>query len=398
MPADKLEIGEPEDKLEVPNGHPNEDDKLLSDDVEEQVAEETDEEKPAKELDDKIDKLEDEEDDEAEQPKIPFDRPTIKAIKAEFPEFFTKFPELKESYFREIEFTKLFPTVDDAKEAFQDNEAFNNLSESALSGDPLPLLESIEKTDPKAFELFSTSFLPALYKRNREAYQAAVTPIFEGLVRELHKSSDENLRNTAENVAQFLFGSDGQGILEGKLTFSKVARLSEEQNRLKQDRESKNAQGFQETYSYVEKEIDKDLEILILRDFDPNKVFSKFMRQQLAQEVIKRVKNQLSNDAAHKSVMTSRWKRAKNNGYSADDRSKIVSTFLARAKSLIPGISEKVRSLASGKQAKAADEKLARLKPVKRELNGGRVSGSAKTSLDKKDYRKMTDLEIINLD
>ncbi len=388
-------ISEPEDKLEVTE----DDDKLLSDDVEEQEEkpkEEELEEKPPEEPEDEDEDLVLEKD-----AKIPFDRPTIKAIKAEFPEFFNKFPELKESYFREIEFTKIFPSVEDAKEAFQDNEAFNNLSESALSGDPLPLLESIEKTDPKAFELFSTSFLPALYKRNRETYQAAVTPIFEGLVRELYKSSDENVRNTAENVAQFLFGDDGQGILSGKLTFSKVAKLSEEQNKLKQDRESRNAVAFQETYSFVEQEIDKDLKILILRDFDPNKVFSKFMRAQLADEITKRIKNALSQDNAHIAVMSSRWRRAKNNGYSADDKTKIVSAFLARAKSLIPVTSEKVRSLAAGQQTKASDEKRARLKPEKRELLGGRASGSgngSKSSLDKKDYRKMSDLEILNLD
>lgn len=343
----------------------------------------------------------DEEDEQAEDIKLPNDRPTIKAIKAEFPDFFTKFPELKDAYFREIEFTKLFPTVEDAKEAFEDNEAFNNLSESALSGNPVPLLESIEKTDPKAFELFTVSFLPSLYKKNQEAYNAAVTPIFEGLVRQMYRNSDENLRNTAENVAQFLFGDDGKSILDGKVTFSKTAKLSEEQQKLNSERESRNATAFRESVTYVESEIDKNLKAIILRDFDPNKVFSKFMRDQLATEVVKRIKNQLGQDAGHRSVMSSRWKRAKNNGYSAAEKDKIISTFLARAKSLIPINSEKVRSLAAGKQIKAADDKRSRLAPVKREVLGGRASsgnGRESRSIEKKDLRKMSDIDILNLD
>src|SRR5438445_13483185 len=114
MPPDV--IGEPEDKLEVIE----DDNKLLSDDVEEQVeTDDTGEKVEAEKLEEKPEEEEDEEDLVLEKDaKIPFDRPTIKAIKAEFPEFFNKFPELKESYLREIEFTKIFPTVEDAKEAF----------------------------------------------------------------------------------------------------------------------------------------------------------------------------------------------------------------------------------------------------------------------------------------
>jgi len=42
------------------------------------------------------------------KPEIAFDRPTISEIKKEFPDFFKKFPQLRDSYFREIEFTKYF--------------------------------------------------------------------------------------------------------------------------------------------------------------------------------------------------------------------------------------------------------------------------------------------------
>jgi hypothetical protein len=397
MPPDTAILGETENELsDAELLEPTEEEQQVSDKTPDSVEDE-------EVVEDKkeSDKEDQESEEDSETVKLANDRPTIKAIKAEFPDFFNKFPELKDAYFREIEFTKLFPTVEDAKEAFEDNEAFNNLSESALSGNPVPLLESIEKTDPKAFELFTVSFLPSLYKKNQEAYNAAVTPIFEGLVRQMYRNSDENLRNTAENVAQFLFGDDGKSILDGKVTFSKTAKLSEEQQKLNSERESRNATAFRESVTYVESEIDKNLKAIILRDFDPNKVFSKFMRDQLATEVVKRIKNQLGQDTAHRSVMSSRWKRAKNNGYSAAEKDKIISTFLARAKSLIPINSEKVRSLAAGKQIKAADDKRQRLAPVKRELNGGRPTsgnGRESRSLEKKDLRKMSDMEILNMD
>jgi len=125
------------------------------------------------------------------------------------------------------------------------------------------------------------------------------------------------------------------------------------------------------------------------------------MRAQLAEEVSKRIMQQLGNDASHRSVMQARWKRAKNNGYSDDEKGKIISTFLARAKSLIPVVSDKVRSLAAGKQAKESESKRAALAPAKKETHGGLVSGSGNgklSSLKKEDLRKMTDAEILALD
>jgi hypothetical protein len=167
----------------------------------------------------------------------------------------------------------------------------------------------------------------------------------------------------------------------------------------KKERETKDtgvAKQFQESLTAVTSDIDKNLELMILKDFDPNKVFSKFMRRQLAQEVSKRIKNQLQSDNGHMTVMAARWKRAKDNGYTSDDKSKIVSTFLARAKSLIAPTSEKVRSLALGKAKKSSDEKVKRLLPDKREVNGGRVSSTKST--DKLDYRKLSDMDILALD
>lgn len=386
----------------VPNGSPNADDILLQDDSvtegNEQELEEDDEESDSEESTevDKNDLEESDEDSEEDkQPDIPFDRPTVKAIKTEFPEFFTKFPALKEAFFREVEFTKIFPTIEDAKEAFEDNEAFSTLSDSVLAGDPSKLLESVEKTDSKAFKLLASSFLPALYKKDPEAYHEAVTPLFENLVRAMYKSSDENVKNSAINVARFFGWNDAEDIAEGKKTISKNRELSEEQKNLQQEKDSRTAVQFRESYSRVSTKIESAMTTLILRDFDPEKTFSKFMRNQLIIEVAKRIGKQLESDKGHLAVMGSRWKRAKLNGYTGDDESKIISTYLARAKSLIPSTSNKVRTLANGKRIESSDVRSNKSAPVKREVNGGRVPSKSDNG-SPKDYRKMTDMEILN--
>lgn len=394
----------------VPNGTPNEDDVLLNDDSavvesedleDEDEDEDEDEHSPTKKDEEDSESKEeevdeDDEDEEGKKSEIPFDRPSVKDIKAKFPEFFKEFPELKEAFFREQEFTKVFPTVEEAREAAEENVAFSTLSDAALDGDPAPLLESLEKTDAKALKIFSAGFLPALYKRNQEVYHEVVTPVFENLIKQLYKSTDENMRNSALNIAQYIFGEEhAEAIAQGKKTFSTITQLTDEQKKLKERRDQEVSTKFRETYNHVETQINSSLKALILKDFDPNKVFSKFMRNQLADEVVKRIHVQLRSDKAHSTIMSSRWKRAKSNGYTNDDKSKIISTFLARAKSLIPGTSDKVRNLAHGKVSKHSDIRREKIAPERREVNGGRApNGRASKEVD---YRKMSDMDILNL-
>jgi len=384
----------------------NEDVTLLEEgQVDEPIVEETDEEikvtLPVKEDKEGTDEEEEPSEEEPEAAaQIPFDRPTVKELKAKYPDLFKDFPTLKEAYFRELEFTKLFPTIEDAKEAFEDNEAFNVLSESTLAGDPAPLLDSVEKADTKALELLSLSFLPTLYKKSQDLYVQAVNPIFQNLVRTLFADKDENTRNAGLVLAEYLFGSDGEAVAKNQKSVAKVVELSAEQKRLKDQKDQTSATNFRASAGKVQDSVTKNLETLVFKDtnFDPNRVFSPFLRKQGAQEVIKRIMKQLESDKGHMGVMAARWKRARANGYTSDDESKIISTYLARAKSLIPDACSKVSAAMLGTKIKAADNKREQTRSAPKENNSGRTggsNGSGRTSADKVDYSKMSDIDIL---
>lgn len=361
----------------------------------EQDTEEVDNEEEQEQEDDEEEDVED-----IEPVKGPFSRPSIKDIKGKFPEFFKEFPELKDVIFREANYTQLFPTVEDAKEAFNDNEAFATLSDAALSGDSAPLLESLEKTDSKALNAFACSFLPSLYKRNQEVYSNVVTPLFENLLRQVHKSGDENMKNSAINIATFLFGDDGEDSVLGKKTLSRAFQITEEQKKSKEQLEIKNANAFREAASDISNQVHRAMTALILKDFDPEKVFSKFIREKLAEEIVSKIDKKLNSDNGHKVVMSARWKRARQNGYTSDEKSKIISTYLARAKSLIPSVKEEVRLAALGKTARAAQERGEKVRNSvnpRKELTGGRVPRNGNNSSNSRDYSKMTDREILDL-
>ena len=216
----------------------------------EESAGEEEDEKDSKTVDEEKEDTEQEEVD-AEPVQIPFDRPSIKAINEKFPGFFKEFPQLKDAIFREARFTSYFPTVDDAKEAFEDNEAFTNLSDSALSGDSAPLLDSIFKTDAKAGLAFSVSFLPNLYKKDPEAYSQTVTPLFENFLRQVYKSNDESMKNSAINAASFLWGEDAESIVIGKKTLSKAIQISEDIKKEKETKDNNASSAFRSSASNV---------------------------------------------------------------------------------------------------------------------------------------------------
>lgn len=368
--------------------------------AQEEPPEEEEEEKEEEE--EEKEEKEEEEDDEEKEVKILLDRPSVKEIRTKYPDLFKDFPSLREAFFREREFTALFPTVEDAKEAFENNEAYDQLSDSAFQGDPGPLMESLSRSDKRAHDTFAMAFLPDLYKRDQEVYGAVITPLFENLVKTLYKSTDENLKNSAINLAQYLWGEHGESVASGKKTLSSSVQLSKEQAALKASREEQVAQKFQQTYNEVSSELQVQLRALVMKDFDPNQVFSKLVRNQLANETVRRIFKQLESDEAHKAVMGARWKRARSNGYSESDKSKIISTFLARARTLVPATREKVRKAALGKvNGKEADDKsLPVHKTVEhpREARGGKPPGGSRVPAPKVDYRKMSDLDILKME
>lgn len=380
----------------------NEDVITLEEGSEEQEEQEEQEETPLTEAEDEESEEqetppEEEETEQEQEIVIPFDRPTVKEIKTKYPNIFKDFPQLKDMYFRELGFTKLYPTIEDAKEAFDDNEAFSTLSESVLSGDIAPLFDSVEKTDTKAFELMSLSFLPTLFKKSQDLYSQAVTPIMQNLVRQLYGDRDENTRNAALVLADYLFGSDGESVAKGQKSVAKSIVPTEEQQRLKAEKEQASSTAFRGSAGRVQETITKSLEQLVLKNvnFDPNKVFSPFLRRQGAQEISKRVMDHLKSDQGHMNVMASRWKRARTNGYTSDDESKIVSTYLARAKSLLPDACSKVSAAMLGTKVKAAKSKQDLTQTHRSENFSGRAVSNGKQR-DRVNYATMSDIDILN--
>ena len=129
------------------------------------------EEKP-EEKEEKEEKKEGEEEEE----NIELARVDYEELKKEFPELFKKFPSLKHAFFREQQFTELFPTVEDAKAASEAQAQLEEISETVVSGDVGAFFTSLKNESEDGYKKFTGNFLPTLAKADKDLYLDVISP------------------------------------------------------------------------------------------------------------------------------------------------------------------------------------------------------------------------------
>jgi hypothetical protein len=88
---------------------------------------------------------------------LPHERPTVKQITEKFPDFFKKFPTLKDAFFREKQFSEVFHTPQEAKEAAVIAGDYKTLQDDLVNGTGEKLLPALKESD--SLGRFSKSFL-----------------------------------------------------------------------------------------------------------------------------------------------------------------------------------------------------------------------------------------------
>src|SRR5215831_9648539 len=100
-------------------------------------------------------------------------------VKEKYPDFAKtdEFRELRNAYYRESKYTEYFPTIEDAKEAAENNETFNKLNNDLVNnGDVTSLLNAVKEANPDSFKKITTGFLDTLSKIDDKAFVDAVNP------------------------------------------------------------------------------------------------------------------------------------------------------------------------------------------------------------------------------
>ena len=351
---------------------------------------------------------------EAEEPEQeqfadhPFERPSLRTINEAYPDFFKKFPAMRDMYFREAEYSKIFPTVEDAKEANENNSAFQNIRQDLFTGDGSRLLNAVKNQDPKALQRFAGSFLTTLLKVDNDSFWRAANPLVEDIARGMMQKGmyeqNESLQNAARYLSHYFFGNIE--VAEGKKT---TLQQEQPQSDVSKERETWENQKQMEFRGTIERDLRGQLNDAILgadprtgrSKLDPNDVLSPFIRQTIIERVIADIGSTLQSDSNHIRYMDSLWDRARTNGRTDNDKDKIIQAYMSRARALAPQLRSKYVSEALGRRVRQASDKIRVSESIPgRTPNVGRTSrnGSANVNPKSIDYRKTSDYDILNDD
>lgn len=336
-----------------------------------------------------------------DEPKeiLPHERPTIEAIKKEFPEIFKKFPSLKDAFFREKQFSEVFHTPAEARNAATVVEDYNSLRDDVVNGNGEKLLPALKESD--SLEKFSKSFLPNLYKIDKDAHWKVILPVLEDVVRasfnEGNRTKNDDLKHAAMHIAQFLLGD--MSIAEGKNSL--VEKEQPENNKVKEERQAFENERYNTFNIDVHEQIYNDLTKSIDKGFKEEDGLTDFMKKSIRSEILAKVVSTVKADVAHTRYLDKLWKEAKANGFRGDDKSRIINASLARAQSLIPGLRRQLIGEALGSSPLEGQKRKEKVEVT----NSRREPGSSGRNSDPKarvpaakqiDWSKTSDMDILN--
>jgi hypothetical protein len=336
-------IAKDEEEVEE-DSEPEEDDDIILDDDPEPDSDEDEEDS-----DDTEKEPEEDEEDEESDEKIGtgYGKPTYRQLVAKYPKIFKDFPGLRNTFFRERDYSKLFPTVEDARESY---EQLNNLKagEQRISqADPGDFLDLLGEYDAGKQRKFINDFLPALLAKNRPAFQAVTEPVIKHMIKSAYndakRNGNNNLMNSALNVHEWMFGDDK---VEEPL---KSQQRQEPQNDPEKERLYRENQEIlrgqhQNFVDSILTESSKSITNIIGKNL-PDEV-SPFLGRSITRDIMDELAAVLRDDPSHRSNMERLLKQAAANRYSTEWKDRIRFAYLSRAKLALPTIIKKVRSQA----------------------------------------------------
>lgn len=270
--------------------------------------------------------------------------PRKKEILKKFPELFKEFPFLEKILYRDKEYNELFGSFDDAKEIAAKAEVFNEFETQLLSGNTEEVLKNVKEADPKAFDKIVDNYLLSLHKVDKEAYFDVINNINKRLivemVNEANSSSNEDLKQAALMVNQFLFGTS-------KFTPSKnrvEENPDEKKDEVEQERLSFIQERFESSRDELQSKVDNTLRATINEYIDPNGRMSAYVKKNAIADTLKFLNESISSDSAMKGTLDKLWRSAFASKFSRDSLSKIQSFYLGKAKNHLPNALKKAKT------------------------------------------------------
>lgn len=332
---------EPEEILDLT------DKRVAKDDSEE--GRESGEEKEDKEEDDELKEIEDELKGPSEEDLELMTPVRRKEILAKYPKLFKDFPYLEKAYYREQQFTEVFPTIQDARTSAEKARVLDGVEQQVMSGDITAVLAAAKQEDPEAFYKIADNYLPTLRKVDQQAYYNVLGNVIKDtiitMVKEGRALGEQGapLQAAANVLNQFVFGSQN---------FTPPKPLSQQVDPTQQSREQayryQEQQRFYQQFESVKDDLqtraDNVLKSTIDSHIDPRGNMTDFVKTHATKEALDTLENLMQKDTRFRGLLDKLWEKAFEKGFDKDSTDKIKSAYLSKAKTLLPTVIKKARN------------------------------------------------------
>lgn len=308
----------------------------------------TEEEEEDTDKEDEVKLTEDDELNEDIDEDTEVDAPVLihrKEILAKYPNIFKDFPQLEKSFYRERQYTEVFPTIDEAKEAYEKSQALDGFEKDILSGNTEKILKIVKDEDSNAFNKLVDNYLPNLAKVDRGAYLHVVGNVVKQMIfnmaRQAKSSNNEALASAAQILNQFAFATDE---FQPPSNLARPDSNNGEEDKLKKERAAFVNERLQVAAEDVRTRISNTVRSTITNHIDPKDEMDDYTRRNAIRDAMENLDSLLERDDQLRSTIDKLWKRAADEKFSQSSLNRIRSTFIAKVKLALPGVIKKSRN------------------------------------------------------
>lgn len=320
--------------------------------------------------DDKEDKdLEDLEkelkDDDVDEDKLELVTPVRRSeILKAYPKLFKEFPYLEKAYYREQQFTEVFPTLDDAKEASAKAEVLDKFEADLFAGKTEILLKSVLDNDPAGFDKLVDNYLPNLAAVSEKAYHHIIGNITKHTIQAmneeaagLEEESGNRLKIAAHILNQFVFGSVK---FTAPTKLAKDTPIDDNKSKFDNERNQFRQEKFNDAVENLNTRVSNSIESTIKQYIDPKQSMTDFVRDHATADAVKEISDLLSKDTRFKTLVDKLWDKAAKSNFPKNLIDDIRNAYMSRAKTVLPTVIKTARDKAlkgMGKRVEDTDKK-----------------------------------------
>lgn len=267
-----------------------------------------------------------------------------KEILAKYPKLFDDFPYLQVAYYRDKQFSEVFPTVGEAREAKEGLEVLARFDSDLKNGNIEQILSAALQSDKNSFYTIIDNLMPAIAKLDEKAHHHLIgnisKQIISAMVADSNQPGMEVLKQAAIILNQYIYGSNEY---TPPTNLATKPEGNPEAERLEQERKQFLHERFTNARQEVSTRIDNAIRTTLEANIDRNGQMTDYVKKNAMRDAQEKLENLIRKDTRFRSVLTKLWQKAQSNNFNEESRKAIRSAYLGRAKALLPGVINQAR-------------------------------------------------------